>query len=121
MAGTIKLEGKSKFSVKQMIMGGSLYESVYTGSGLLTLAPIMLGNIVTLRVDGGQTWNVGKDAFLEATRDVAKEAKTQGLSKTMFSREDLFVYRVSGNGLLRVASFGAIVRRKVRDSNSGAV
>lgn len=121
MAGTIKLEGKTKFSMKKMLTGGSLHESVYTGSGLLTLAPTMLGDIATLQLDGTSAWNIGKDAFLAATTQVQKEAKAQGLGKAMFSGEDLFVYRVNGNGLMWVSSFGAITRREVSETCSWAL
>lgn len=113
MAGTIVLQGKSKFSMKKMLTGGSFYESVYTGTGELSLAPILLGDIATIQVDGSSMWNVGKDAFLAASADVQKEAKSQGIGKAMFSGEDLFVYRISGQGLLWVCSFGAITRRQV--------
>jgi len=113
MAGTVVLQGKTKFSMKKMFTGGSMHESVYTGSGALTLAPVLLGDIATLKLDGSSTWRIGKDAFLAATPDVHKEAKSQGIGKAMFSGEDLFVYNVSGQGLMWVSSFGAITRREV--------
>lgn len=113
MAGTVVLQGKSKFSMKKMFTGGSMYESVYSGTGELTLAPPLLGDIATLKLDGTSTWKIGKDAFLAATTDVHKEAKSQGIGKALFSGEDLFVYNVSGQGLMWVMSFGAITRREV--------
>lgn len=113
MAGTIVLQGKTKFSMKKMLTGGSMNESVYSGSGALTLAPVSLGDIATIQIDGSSAWKVGKDAFLAATPDVHKEAKAQGLGKALFSGEDLFVYNISGQGLLWVSSFGAITRREV--------
>jgi len=90
-----------------------MHESVYSGSGVLTLAPVLLGDIATLQLDGSTTWKIGKDAFLAATTDVHKEAKSQGLGKALFSGEDLFVYNVAGHGLIWVSSFGAITRRDV--------
>ncbi len=116
MAGTVVLQGKAKFSMKKMLTGGSMLESVYTGSGALTLAPVLLGDIATLQLDGTSTWKIGKDAFLAATTDVHKEAKTQGIGKALFSGEDLFVYNVTGRGLMWVSSFGAITRRDVSSS-----
>lgn len=113
MAGTIVLEGKTKFSMKKMLTGGSMHESIYSGSGQLTLAPILLGDIATLQIDGSAPWKVGKDAFLAATTNVHKEAKSQGIGKALFSGEDLFVYNISGQGLLWVTSFGAITRREI--------
>jgi len=120
MAGTIVLQGKSKFSMKKMFTGGSMYESVYSGTGELTLAPPLLGDIATLHLDGTATWKIGKDAFLATTTDVHKEAKSQGIGKALFSGEDLFVYNVSGRGLMWVMSFGAITRREVSLSRFAA-
>lgn len=113
MAGTIELKGKAKFSLGKMLTGGSIHESVYTGTGALTLAPVLLGDIATLQIDGRVPWKIGKDAFLAATPDVKKDIKSQGIGKALFSGEDLFVYQVSGQGLMWVSSFGAITRRDV--------
>lgn len=113
MAGTIVLQGKTKFSMKKMFTGGSMHESVYTGSGELSLAPVLPGDIAAINIDASSKWRVGKDAFLAATIDVHKEAKSQGIGKAMFSGEDLFVYNVSGQGVMWVCSFGAITRREV--------
>lgn len=118
MAGTIELKGKTKFSMKKMFTGGSMHESVYTGSGEVALAPHLLGDVATINVDGTSTWKIGKDAFLAATEGVHKEAKSQGLGKALFSGEDLFVYHVSGQGLMWVSSFGAITRREVCSKSS---
>ena len=88
--------------------------STYTGPGELLLAPSFLGDITSLRLTGnGETWNVGKDAFLACTQGITKEFKNQGFSKAMFSGEGLFVYRIGGTGILWVSSFGAIVRKDV--------
>jgi uncharacterized protein (AIM24 family) len=40
-----------------------------------------------------------------------KEYKRQGIGKAMFSGEGLFVYKMSGNGLLWITSLGAIIRK----------
>ena len=118
MAGTVVLQGKTKFSMKNMLTGGSMYESVYTGSGELTLAPVMLGDITTIQIDNSSAWKIGKDAYLASTVDVRKEAKSQGIGKALFSGEDLFVHNILGQGLLWVSSFGAISRREVSQSKT---
>lgn len=41
------------------------------------------------------------------------DTKAQGMSKTLFSGEDLFVYRVGGQGILWLTSFGAVDRLDV--------
>ena len=113
MSPTITLKGAVKFSMKKLIAGGEMAHSTYTGPGELLFAPPFLGDITTLRLTGEEQWNVGKDAFLAATQGIVKEYKNQSFSKAMFSGEGLFVYKMSGVGILWVASWGAIIRKDV--------
>lgn len=113
MSPTITLKGEVKFSMKKLIAGGELTASTYTGPGEVLFAPSFIGDMTTLRLTGSDTWNVGKDAFIACTQGVVKEYKSQGLSKAMFSGEGLFVYKISGSGIMWIASFGAILRKDV--------
>ena len=113
MSPTVTLKGAVKFSMKKLIGGGEIASSTYTGPGELLFAPPFLGDITTLRLTGKETWNVGKDAFLVATQGVVKDLKNQGFSKAMFSGEGLFVYKISGIGIMWLSSFGAIIRKDV--------
>jgi uncharacterized protein (AIM24 family) len=113
MAPSVTLKGSVKFSLKRLVAGGYLTQSTYTGPGELLLAPPTLGDIVPIRLDGQQTWSVGKDAFLASTQGVEKDFKTQGLSKAVFSGEGLFVYKIMGQGVLFVTSWGAIIQKNV--------
>ena len=61
---------------------------------------------------------MGKDAFMACTQGVVKDLKNQGFSKAMFSGEGLFVYRISGVGIMWISSFGAIIRKDVSHSPS---
>lgn len=115
MSPTMTLKGSIKFSMKKLIAGGEMSSSTYTGPGELLLAPTMLGDISVLRLNGHETWSVGKDAFLAATQGVVKDYKNQGLSKALFSGEGLFVYKISGMGLLFMQSFGAIIKKDVSE------
>jgi len=117
MSPTVTLKGAIKFSVKKLIGGGEIATSTYTGPGELLFAPPFLGDITTIRFTGSEQWNVGKDAFMAATQGVAKELKSQGISKAMFSGEGLFVYKISGTGIMWIASFGAVIRKDVRPSS----
>lgn len=90
-----------------------MYESVYTGTGEICLAPHLLGDIACIMLDGTQQWSLGKDAFLASTAEVTKKSKSQGIGKALFSGEDLFVYQLQGQGLVWVCSFGAISRREI--------
>ncbi|KAK3708898.1 hypothetical protein LTR37_011228 [Vermiconidia calcicola] len=108
MSPTVTLQGKMKVSMKKLFTGGSMTESSYTGPGLVALAPTLFGDIVTLQIQQGSTWNVGKDAYLASTNDVVKDTKSQGLGKAFFSGEDLFIYNFTGEGVAWLTSFGAI-------------
>ena len=114
MSHTITLKGNVKFSVKKLISGGEVAHSTFTGPGELLLAPSSLGDITNLRLSGQEQWSVGRDALLACTQGVVREYKRQGIGKALFSGEGLFVYKVSGVGIMWIASFGAIIRKDVR-------
>jgi hypothetical protein len=113
MTPTVTLKGVVKFSMKKLVMGGEMNHSTYTGPGELLLAPSALGDITNIRLGGNEQWSVGRDAFLACTQGVVKEYKRQGIGKAMFSGEGLFVFKISGTGLLWITSLGAIIRKDV--------
>jgi uncharacterized protein (AIM24 family) len=113
MSPTMTLKGAVKFSMKKLLAGGEIAHSTFTGPGELLLGPPFLGDITNVRLTGSEEWNVGKDAFLACTQGVVKDYKRQGLGKAMFSGEGLFVYKISGVGIMWIASFGAIIRKDV--------
>ena len=111
MSPTITLKGALKFSMKKMIAGADVGVSNFIGPGELLLAPFMLGDITSIRLSGNDNWSVGQDSFLACTQGVVKDYKRQGIGKAMFSGEGLWVYKISGTGLLWLTSFGAIIRK----------
>lgn len=113
MSPSITLKGTVKFGIKKMISGAELASSNFTGPGELLLAPHMLGDITSIRLTGQETWSVGHGGFLACTQGVIKDTKRQGIGKAMFSGEGLWVYKISGVGLMWLTSFGAIVRKDV--------
>lgn len=113
MSHTITLKGNVKFSMKKLISGGEMAHSTFTGPGELLLAPATLGDMTNVRLSGQEQWSVGKDAFLACTQGVIKEYKRQGIGKALFSGEGLFVYKISGVGIMWISSFGAIIRKDV--------
>ena len=115
MSPTITLKGAFKFSMKKLVAGGEMGHSTFTGPGELLLAPAMLGDITSLRLTGNESWSVGQDGYLASTQGVIKEYKRQGIGKAMFSGEGLWVYKISGVGLLWLTSFGAIIRKDLAD------
>jgi uncharacterized protein (AIM24 family) len=114
MSGTVQLSGKVKFSMKKLFTGGEMSESTYTGPGYVALGPTLFGDIIALHIDDRQSWNIGKDAFLACTSEVSKKSESQGIGKAIFSGEDLFVYRIEGQGTIWLTSFGAVDRLDVR-------
>jgi uncharacterized protein (AIM24 family) len=113
MTPTVTLKGTMKFSLKKALVGGEMSKSHYTGPGELLLAPASIGDITIIKLGGHEQWSVGKDAFLACTQGIVTEYKSQGVAKAMFSGEGLFVYKVSGQGILWCTSFGAIIRKDV--------
>jgi uncharacterized protein (AIM24 family) len=113
MSPTMTLKGNLKFSLKKALIGGDMSKSTYTGPGELLLAPPSIGDITIIKLGGKEQWSVGRDAFLACTQGIVTEYKSQGIGKAMFSGEGLFVYKISGTGVLWVTSFGAIIRKDV--------
>ncbi|CAG8229836.1 unnamed protein product [Penicillium salamii] len=111
MSPTITLRGAMSISLKKFIAGGSMSMSHYTGPGELLLAPSVLGDVIVHRVNDGDNWKIGRDAFLAHTSGVHHEYKAQSLSKGFFSGEGFFVYHITGTGLLWMQSFGAIIKK----------
>jgi uncharacterized protein (TIGR00266 family) len=108
------LKGHLKFSLKKVLIGGEMAKSTYTGPGELLLAPASLGDITIIKLGGKETWSVGRDAFLACTQGIVAEYKSQGIGKAMFSGEGLFVYKMTGQGILWCTSFGAIIRKDLQ-------
>ncbi|KAK4241640.1 tryptophan RNA-binding attenuator protein-like domain-containing protein [Achaetomium macrosporum] len=115
MSPSIVLKGNVKFSMKKLVAGGDMSSSTYTGPGELLLAPPMLGDITSLRLTGNEAWSVSHDGYLASTQNVIKDYKRQGLGKAMFSGEGLWVYKITGTGLVWLTSFGAIIRKDLAD------
>jgi hypothetical protein len=113
MSPTVVLKGQVKFSMKKLVAGAEMAQSTFTGPGEVLLAPAQLGDITSIRLSGKDAWSVGQDAYVASTQGVICDYKRQGLGKAMFSGEGLFVYKISGTGLLWVTSFGAIIRKDV--------
>ncbi|OQD78832.1 hypothetical protein PENANT_c077G00626 [Penicillium antarcticum] len=111
MSTTMTLRGSISIGWKKIIAGGEISMSTYTGPGELLLAPSVLGDLIVLRMDGTQTWKIGRDAFVACTSGVKHEYKAQSLSKAIFSGEGLFIYKIEGTGLLWMQSFGAIIKK----------
>jgi len=116
MSPTMTLRGAVKITMKNILAGGHINHSTFTGPGELLLAPPSLGDITNIRLSGDEQWSVGKDAFLACTQGVVKDFKRQGIGKAMFSGEGLFVYKMSGTGIMWISSLGAIIRKDLLEN-----
>ena len=113
MSTTMTLRGTVSFGWKKLIAGGEMTMSQYTGPGELLIAPSVLGDITVLRLNGEEEWKIGRDSFLASTTSVRHKYQAQGIAKAVFSGEGLFIYKISGTGLLWLQSFGAIIKKDV--------
>ena len=114
--GTVSLKADHDITFKKLFTGGQIWQNTYTGPGSLTLAPVLLGEIVTLSVDGSAgnlPWSVSKHTYLAKTAGVKIDTKSQGLGKALFSGTDLFVYLLEGIGLVWLSTFGSVHKREV--------
>ncbi|KAH8426794.1 AIM24 family protein [Aspergillus melleus] len=117
MSHEVQLMGSVKFGWKKLL-AGEMTLSTYTGPGEVLLAPSTLGDIIVLRLSGSDSWKVGKDGFLAATSGIVKDFQAQRISKAVFSGEGLFVYKMTGIGLVWLQSFGAIIRKDIPDGET---
>ncbi|EGS18528.1 uncharacterized protein CTHT_0051310 [Thermochaetoides thermophila DSM 1495] len=116
MSPSVQLKGHYKITVKKFLAGGDMGTSTFTGPGEVLFAPHMLGDITSLRLNGGnEAWSVSSDAYLASTQYIVKDYKRQGLSKAIFSGEGLWVYKITGTGLVWLTSFGAIIRKDLAE------
>lgn len=113
MSPTVTLKGKFDVSLKTIILRSQMALANFTGPGEVLLAPHTLGDITGIQLSGNETWSVARDAFLACTQGVDRDFKRQGISKAIFSGDGLFVFKVTGVGIMWITSFGAIVRKDV--------
>jgi len=108
--------------LKRMALGGeSFFMNTFTAhhDAQLTVAPAQPGDIVHWDLTG-QTVMLTSGAFLAASNGVTVDTKWGG-AKTFFSKEGLFLLRVSGTGSLLIASYGAIKQIDLADEQQYTV
>jgi uncharacterized protein (AIM24 family) len=108
MSSTVQLHGKIKVSLKKLFTGAQLDENTYTGPGTVALAPVLMGDIITMQLQPGKTWNVGKAWYLARTMGVEMDTKAQKFGQALFSGDSLFIYQMTGSGLLWLYAYGAL-------------
>jgi uncharacterized protein (TIGR00266 family) len=95
--------------LRRAALGGeSFFMNTFVANqpGELTLAPTLPGDIVHREL-GAETVYLTSGCYLASTTGVDVDTKWGG-AKTFFSREGLFLLKVTGPGELLVSSYGAI-------------
>jgi len=116
MDGTIEIETKMQGglggALKRSLLGGeSFFMNHYTGSGEVSFASSVPGDIKHIKMTGN-TLFVQSGSFIASAGDITVDTKFGG-AKTFFSGEGLFLLKISGTGDLFISSFGAITEREL--------
>ncbi len=101
--------------LKRSLGGESFFMNTFTAGaqgGQMAVAPTLAGDIVTWTLSG-QTVFLQSGAYLASAMGVEVDSKWGG-AKTFFSGEGLIVLKVSGQGDVLVASYGAIESRELQ-------
>ena len=114
MDSNIRVETKSGGilkGLKRALFGGeSFFFNYYEGPGEIVLAPLLIGDIMVLDLNGEML--VQSTSFLAASDNVEVDTKFGGF-KSFFMGEGIFLIRLSGNGKVVLGSFGGIVEKKL--------
>jgi uncharacterized protein (TIGR00266 family) len=116
MTGNIDIETAMKGgmfgALKRTVLGGeTLFANTFTasnGSGEITLAPSLPGDITSLNLSQ-ETLFVQSGSFLAGAPQIDLDVKWGG-ARTFFGSEGLFLLRASGSGPIVICSYGAIHR-----------
>ena len=118
MSGHIELQSQMKGGLmgafKRMVGGESAFISPFTargGPGEVSFAPGSPGDIAAIEMSN-QVFYVQSSSYLAGDTSLAVDTSWGG-SRSFFGGEGLFVLQVQGTGLLLVASFGSIHRKRL--------
>lgn len=113
MSSSVEMETSAKGglfgALKRSMLGGeSFFVNTFkaTEAGEVTFAPSLPGDIHTLELKG-QTVYAQSGAYIASSPTVEVDTKWGG-AKTFFSREGLFLLKISGIGQVFLSSYGAI-------------
>jgi len=113
MSSSVEMETSAKGglfgALKRSMLGGeSFFVNTFkaTEAGEVTFAPSLPGDIHALELKG-QTVYAQSGAYIASSPQVEVDTKWGG-AKTFFSREGLFLLKISGMGQVFLSSYGAI-------------
>ena len=96
-------------ALKRSVLGGeSFFVNTFAASeaGEVTFAPSLPGDIYAVQLSG-QTVYAQSGAYIASSPQIQVDTKWGG-AKTFFSREGLFLLKLSGTGNVFLSSYGAI-------------
>jgi uncharacterized protein (TIGR00266 family) len=119
MSDNIVMETKGQKGVLGMLKRSVLGEEYFFintfraegGSGEITFAPPFPGDILCYELYN-ETIYVQSGSYIGSSPDIAIDTRWNG-SKSFFSRESQFLLKISGNGPLFVASYGAMYEKNL--------
>lgn len=79
------------------------------------------GDIVALHLDETEEWTIGRNGILAMTAAVTSEVRRQPIFRQLLMRENPFVYRVWGNGIVFIPSFGTPQYRRLKANETWSV
>jgi uncharacterized protein (TIGR00266 family) len=97
---------------KRMLVGESLAFQYFTavgGSGLVTFAGTLPGEMRALELDGTRGWYAEKDAFVAAETTVDLDVAFSGLRTGRRGGEGFFLEKLTGTGTVIVAGAGNFI------------
>ena len=113
MSSSIEIKTAAKGGIfgalKRSVLGGeSFFVNTFMAadSGEVTFAPTLPGDIHALELTG-QSFYAQSGAYIASSPDIQVDTKWGG-AKTFFSREGLFLLKMTGTGSVFLSSYGAI-------------
>jgi uncharacterized protein (AIM24 family) len=97
---------------KKQLAGESLAMQYFTpngGSGLVSFAGMLPGEMRAIELDGTRTWTAEKDAFVAAEESVKFDIKFAGFKTGRKAGEGFVLEQFTGNGTLFVAGAGNFI------------
>ncbi len=108
-----RMEGGFLRSIQRAVLGGeSFFLNIFKApsfGGQINLAPTLPGDMMILEMQGGprDTLLIQSGAFIASSLGIEVDTKWGG-ARTFFASEGLIMLRAMGQGLLFLASYGAI-------------
>ncbi len=113
MSSGIEMETKARGGVfgalKRKVLGGeSFFVNTFRASrpGEVTFAPTLPGDIQAMELSGGTIY-AQSGAYIACSPEIEVNTKWGG-AKTFFSREGLFLLKLTGTGAVFLSSYGAV-------------